>query len=152
MFSVSKAIFHALAGSRRLKRFASKYGMRHERSFARRFVAGETAGEAIAVAKQIEASGMMQTLDYLGESIATMQGATSATRAYLNVLHEIAAAGIGRNVSVKVSQLGLAVDRATCVDNLRRVLDLAAAHDFFVRIDMEDSRYTQVTLDIFETL
>jgi proline dehydrogenase len=44
------------------------------------------------------------------------------------------------------------VDRATCVDNLRRILDPAGTHNFFVRIDMEDSRYTQVTLDIFETL
>ena len=65
---------------------------------------------------------------------------------------EIAAAGIGRNVSLKLTQLGLTVDRATCVDNLRRILDGATPHEFFVRIDMEDSRYTQVTFDIFDTL
>ena len=152
MFFVSKAIFQALAGSKGLKRLASRYGMRHHRSFARRFVAGETVEEAIAAASAIEASGLTQTLDYLGESVATMAEADAATRTYIRVLHEIAASGIGRNVSMKLTQLGLTVDRATCVDNLRRILDPAAAHDFFVRIDMEDSRYTQVTLDIFETL
>jgi proline dehydrogenase len=152
MFLVSKAIFQALAGSKGLKSLASRYGMRHERSFARRFVAGETLGEAIAVARNLEAAGLSQTLDYLGESVLTMAEADAATRTYIALLNEIAASGIGRNVSLKLTQLGLTVDRATCVDNLRRILDPATAHDFFVRIDMEDSRYTQVTFDIFETL
>ena len=78
--------------------------------------------------------------------------ADRATRAYLATINEIAAADIGRYLSLKLTQLGLTIDRATCVDNLRRILDGAAPHDFFVRIDMEDSRYTQVTFDIFETL
>ena len=152
MLSVSKAVFHALASSRSMKTVASRYGMRRERSFARRFVAGETIAEAIAVARRIEQSGMTHTLDYLGESVATMAEADAATRAYLAILKDIRAAGIGRNVSLKLTQLGLTVDRATCVDNLRRILDPAAADGFFVRIDMEDSRYTQVTMDVFETM
>jgi proline dehydrogenase len=115
-------------------------------------VAGETLEETVPVARRIEASGMSLTLDYLGESVATMAEADQATRRYLALLQQIAAAGIHRNVSLKLTQLGLTVDRATCVDNLRRILDPAAAQDFFVRIDMEDSRYTQVTLDVFETL
>jgi proline dehydrogenase len=126
--------------------------MRSERSFARRFVAGETVDEAIAAARELEAAGLSQTLDYLGESVATMAEADAATRTYIGLLHTIAASGIGRNVSVKLTQLGLNVDRATCVDNLRRILDPATTHGFFVRLDMEDSRYTQVTFDIFETL
>ncbi len=152
MFSASKALFDLLADSKGMQRFASRYGMRREGSFARRFVAGETAAEAIAVARQIEASGMTQTLDYLGESAGSMVEADQATRAYIGILNEVAASGIGRNVSLKLTQLGLTVDRATCVDNLRRILDPATAHEFFVRIDMEDSRYTQLTLDIFQTL
>jgi proline dehydrogenase len=152
MLSVSKGIFHALAASKGMKSLASKYGLRTDRSFARRFVAGETVADAIAAARRIEAAGMAQTLDYLGESVATMAEADRATRAYLATINEIAAAGIGRNLSLKVTQLGLTVDRATCVVNLRRILDGATTHDFFVRIDMEDSRYTQVTFDIFETL
>jgi proline dehydrogenase len=150
--SVSKALFHSIAGSRRLKSVASRYGMRHPRSFARRFIAGETVEEAIAAAREIEAAGMMQTLDYLGESVGSMAEADQATRASLRIIESIAAAGIGRNVSVKLTQLGLTVDRATSVDNLRRVLDAATTHDFFVRVDMEDSPFTAVTLDIIETM
>jgi len=152
MIFVSKAFFHALASSRGLQKLASTYGMRHERSFARRFVAGEGAADAIAAARRLEAAGLTQTLDYLGESVATMAEADAAARTYIAILHEIAAAGVGRNISLKLTQLGLTVDRATCVDNLRRILDPAGALDFFVRIDMEDSRYTQLTFDIFETL
>ena len=149
---VSRAFFHTLAGSRTLQHLASRYGMRSQSSFARRFIAGETIDEAIAAARAIEANGMMQTLDLLGESVATMAEADAATRAYLAMFERIAAAGIGRNASLKLTQLGLTIDRATCVDNLRRILDAATASDFFVRIDMENSEYTQVTLDIFETV
>ena len=149
---VSKTFFHALAGSTPLKRLASTYGMRGSRSFARRFIAGETIEEAIAAARIIEASGMMLTLDYLGESVANMSEADAATRAYLGIIDRIVKAGVGRNVSLKLTQLGLTIDRATCVDNLRRLLDAAAAHDLFVRIDMENSPFTDVTLEVFETM
>jgi proline dehydrogenase len=152
MLSVSKAVFHALASSRSMKRLASRYGMTREQGFARRFVAGETLTEAIAAVRRIEAAGLTTTLDYLGESVSTMAEADKATRTYIAILNEVAASGVGRNVSLKLTQLGLTVDRATCVDNLRRILDPATAHDFFIRIDMEDSRYTQVTLDVFHTL
>jgi proline dehydrogenase len=150
--SVSKAFFHALAGSGQLKNLASRYGMRQRGSFARRFIAGETVEEAIAAAREVEAGGMLQTLDYLGESVASVAEADQATRDYLRVVEAIAAAGIGRNVSLKLTQLGLTVDRASCVDNLRRILDAGSAHDFFVRIDMENSPVTAVTLDVFETM
>ncbi len=149
---VSGAFFHTLAGRPTLKQLASRYGMRHPQSFARRFIAGENIDEAIDAARAIERSGLTQTLDLLGESVATMAEADAATRAYLAVIDRIVAAGIGRNVSLKLTQLGLTIDRATCVDNLRRILDRAAAHDFFVRVDMEGSAFTQVTLDIFETM
>ena len=150
--SVSKAFFHALAGNTRLKSLASRYGMRNPRSFARRFIAGETIEEGIAAARDVEAAGLSQTLDYLGESVASIAAADQATRAYLGVIGAIAGAGIGRNVSLKLTQLGLSVDRATSVDNLRRILDAAATHGFFVRVDMEDSSVTGITLEIVETM
>ena len=150
--SISRAFFHALAGSRTLKQLASRYGMRNPSSFARRFIAGETIDEAITAARTIESTGMTETLDLLGESVATMAEADAATREYLDVFDRIVVAGVGRNVSLKLTQLGLTIDRATCIDNLRRILDAGAAHDFFVRIDMENSPYTQVTLDVFETI
>ncbi|HEX5475197.1 MAG TPA: proline dehydrogenase family protein [Vicinamibacterales bacterium] len=150
--ALSKAFFHTLAGRPTLKRLASRYGMRRPESFARRFIAGETVDEAIDAARVLEAHGLSVTLDYLGESVANAAGADAATRAYLAVVERIAAAGITRNISLKLTQLGLTVDRATGVDNLRRILDAAASHAFFVRIDMEDSAYTQVTLDVFDTI
>jgi proline dehydrogenase len=149
---VSKAAFHTLARSSALKRMASRYGMRNPASFARRFIAGETVEEAIEAARAIEATGLSQTLDYLGESVGSIAEADLATRAYLSIIAKIAADGIGRNLSLKLTQLGLTIDRATSVDNLRRILDAAGAHQFFVRVDMEDSPFTQVTLDVFETI
>ncbi len=95
---------------------------------------------------------MLLTLDYLGESVSTTEAAAAATREYVRLIDVIVASGIERNISLKLTQLGVDVDRATCVDNLRRILDPAKRHGFFVRIDMENSRYTDVTLEVFETL
>lgn len=150
--AVSKAFFQTLAGSQKLKRLASRYGMRHERSFAHRFIAGESIEDAVAAARRIQSSGLLVTLDYLGESVTTIAEADAATREYLGLLERIAAAGIERNVSLKLTQLGLTIDRATCVDNLRRILDAGVAQQFFVRIDMENSPFAAVTLDVFETM
>lgn len=150
--AASKATFAALAESRTVKRLASRYGMRHPRSFARRFIAGETVPEAIEVARTLERTGLKITLDLLGEGVTTTEGATDATRAYGDVIQAVADAGITRNISVKLTQLGLAVDRATSLDNLRRILDQAAAVDCFVRVDMEQSAYVDDTLEIIETL
>jgi proline dehydrogenase len=148
--NAAKAFFHLLARNRPLQSLASRYGMRRPTSFARRFIAGETVDEAIAAARAVEARGFLQTLDYLGESVATLAEADAATREYLRIIDAVVASGIIRNLSLKLTQLGLDVDRATAVDNLRRILD--RADGFFVRIDMENSPYTDVTLDIFETL
>jgi proline dehydrogenase len=149
--AVSKAFFHGLARSTSLKHLASRYGMRRPGSFARRFIAGETIDEAIDAARLIQAGGMHITLDQLGESVATGAEADRATRTYLTVIDRIVEAGIERNISVKLTQLGLDVSRTTCEGNLRRILDTAKPHDFFVRIDMENSPYVETTLDIFET-
>jgi proline dehydrogenase len=148
--NASKAFFHLLAKSGVLRQLASRYGMRKPTSFARRFIAGESIDEAIPVAARIEAQGLLHTLDYLGESVRSLAEAETATREYLRIIDAILASSIGRNLSLKLTQLGLDVDRASAVDNLRKILDRAAG--FFVRIDMENSPYTDVTLDIFETL
>jgi proline dehydrogenase len=152
MYAGSKAFFYALSRSRLLKRLASRYGMAGERGFARRFIAGETIEEAIAAAKALQGRGMLITLDYLGESVRSLEEAAAATQEYVRLIHVIVESGIERNISLKLTQLGIDVDRATCVDNLRRILEPARRHGFFVRIDMEESKYTETTLDVFETL
>ena len=150
LYSASKAFFHLLARIDPLKALGSRYGMRHPASFARRFIAGETIDEAIAAARAVEARGFLQTLDYLGESVTSLAAADAATLEYLRIIDAVVASGIGRNLSLKLTQLGLDVDRASAIDNLRKIFD--RAEGFFVRIDMESSAYTDVTLDIFETL
>ncbi len=148
----SRALFHLLARSTLIRRLASRHGMVKETGFARRFIAGETIEEALAPALAIQQQGYLLTLDYLGESVRTREAATAATGEYLRLLQVIADAGVERNVSLKLTQLGLDIDRATCVDNLRRILGPASALGFFIRIDMEDSAHTDQTLEIFETL
>ena len=148
--SVAKTFFHLLARSERLKALASKYGMREANSFARRFIAGETVEEAIAAARIVEAQGLMHTLDFLGESVASRTESLAASLEYLRIIEVIKQSGIGRNLSLKLTQLGLGIDRADAADNMRRILD--AAEGFFVRIDMENSPYTDVTFEVFETL
>ena len=150
--TASKAFFGVLAGSDALKSLASRYGMRGRDGFARRFIAGESVEEAIDAARAIERERLLVTLDFLGESVASIAEADAATRAYLAVIDKIAASGVERNISLKLTQLGLTIDRATCVDNLRRILDAATAQSFFVRIDMENSPFTEVTLGVFETM
>jgi proline dehydrogenase len=150
--SASKGLFHLLALIKPFKTLASRYGMRHPSSFARRFIAGETTGEAIEAARAVETRGLLITLDHLGESVDSLASADVATREYFEVITQVVDSAIGRNISLKLTQLGLSVDRATCVDNMRRVLDRAEPAGFFIRIDMEGSAHTEVTLDIFETL
>jgi proline dehydrogenase len=150
--AASKAFFHLIATSTILKTLASRYGMRKPTSFARRFIAGETVAEAIEAARGVAARGMHITLDLLGESVTNLDEADAATRGYLAVIDAIIASGIERNLSLKLTQLGLDVDKASAVDNLRKILERAGPAGFFVRIDMESSAYTDVTLEIFETL
>jgi proline dehydrogenase len=149
--ATSKAFFHSLAQVETLQRMASRYGMRSG-GFARRFIAGESVEEAIAAVADLPGRGLRLTLDYLGESVASFDEANAAAQEYLRILDAIVASGIERNVSLKLTQLGLDVDRATAVDNMRRILEPADRHGFFVRIDMENSPYTDRTLQVLETL
>lgn len=150
--ALPKAVFSTLARSTVLKALASRYGMRHPTSFARRFVAGETVMEAIAAARVLERAGMAITLDHLGEKVTSRDAATEATRDYIDIMETAARAGISRNLSLKLTQIGLDIDRATSTDNLRRILDAADQSGFFVRIDMERSTYVEQTFEVFESL
>ncbi len=150
--ATSKALFQALAQSAWLKRLASKHGMAPGKGFARRFIAGETIEEAIRAISDLPARGLRLTIDYLGESVSSSEAAKSASDEYLRIVDAMVVAGIERNISVKLTQLGLNVDRATAVDNMRRILEHSAPHDFFVRIDMEGSAYTAQTIEVVEVL
>lgn len=150
--STSKAFFYLLSQSTTLKKTASRYGMRKPDGFARRFIAGETVEDAVEAARVLEAQGLLHTLDLLGESVSNLAKADAATRDYQRVVDTVIASGVGRNLSLKLTQLGLDVDKASTIDNLRKILERAEPAGFFVRIDMEGSHYTDVTFEIFETL
>jgi len=150
--AASKAFFHGLAQILTLQQLASRYGMAQGSGFARRFIAGESIDEAIVCVADLPNKGLHLTLDYLGESVASADAAAAAAADYVKIIEAIVASGIERNVSLKLTQLGLDVDHATAVDNMRRILEPADRHGFFVRIDMENSPYTEATLGILEVL
>ena len=119
------------------------------RRFASRFVAGETVEAAVAALTQLNAAGIRASLDLLGESVATPAEARAARDTYLETLDRIRHAGADANVSVKLTQMGLAIDERLCVENLRAIIAQARDDGSFVRIDMEQSEYTERTLQLF---
>ena len=150
--TVSRGAFSLLASSALLKKAATHYGLRGPGSLARRFVAGETHTDAIAAAHALEQLGLSVTLDLLGERVTTMATALEATRAYVALIGAAAEAGVPRGISVKLTQIGLDIDRATAIDNLRRVVEAGVEPGFFVRVDMESSAHTGDTFTTVETL
>src|SRR4051812_25147099 len=122
--SASKAFFQLLAQSRTLKTLATRFAMQSPASFVHRFIPGETVDDAIRAARVLEEHGLTETFDHLGESVTTLAEAVAATTDYLDVVKAVAAAGVERNISLKLTQLGLDVDRASAVDHLRKILEL----------------------------
>jgi proline dehydrogenase len=122
------------------------------RSMVARFVAGETLEEALAALARLRDQGLRTTVDVLGEAVTSAEAARAAADEYLETLDALAAGGLDRNVSVKLSQMGLAIGEDVCRANVERILVRAAAHDAFVRIDMEDHTTTDATLGLWRAL
>ncbi len=118
---------------------------------ARRFVAGRTVDEAVAVVAALNAEGLSATLDYLGENVATRAEAAAAADAYIETIDAIRASGIHSGISLKLTALGLDLGDDVAAAELERVLARAATKTppVFVRIDMEGSPYTARTLQLF---
>ena len=119
---------------------------------AKRFVAGQTIQEAISAVRHLNAFGILTTLDVLGENVSTRPAAEAAVAAYLEALDWIQREGLSSNVSLKLTQMGLDIDRDYCLDNVARICERAAAGKNFVRINMEGSAYTERTLNLFYDL
>jgi len=120
--------------------------------FAKRFVAGTTLSEAIGVVKRMEAAGFRTTLDYLGESVASREEALGATEKYIIIIKALKENRLDVFVSVKLSQLGLDIDRELCASNLRRIVEAAEKAKGFVRVDMEGSDKTSDTLGVIKSI
>jgi proline dehydrogenase len=129
-------------------RFVRRNGL--ARRFASRFVAGETVESAVAALRDLNGARLSASLDLLGESVQHAEEAVRARDTYLETLDRIRAAGADANVSVKLTQMGLDIDPALCIANLRAIIAKAKTHGSFVRIDMEQSAYTEKTLQLFK--
>ena len=132
----------------RIFRFIRGNGL--ARRFAARFVAGETVDSGVAALKALNAAGITASLDVLGESVHNADEAHAARDTYLETLDRIKAARADANVSVKLTQMGLDIEETLCVENMQAIVARAKAHDSFVRIDMEQSDYTERTLQMFK--
>jgi proline dehydrogenase len=117
-----------------------------------RFVAGETLDEALVALDRLHAAGFRTTVDVLGEAVTSVDAAHAAADEYLATLDALAARGLDRNVSVKLSQMGLELDEDVCRDSLTRILARAADTDAFVRFDMEGHATTDATLAMWREL
>ena len=117
---------------------------------ASRFVAGETLDSAVAAVRELNGRGIAASLDLLGESVTKAEEASACAASVVQILERIAVEKLDCNVSVKLTQLGLDLDRELCVRNMRGILDRGRDLGISVRIDMESSEHTQRTLDLFE--
>ncbi|MBI5652994.1 MAG: proline dehydrogenase family protein [Chloroflexi bacterium] len=148
--SLLRDAFLAMSTNETLHKFIVNFPL--ARRVARRFVAGETLAEAIAVVKKLNAQGLLVTFDQLGESVTTESEAREAKDGYLRALDAIATNQVQSQVSVKLTQMGLDLSADLCLDNLRQILGKAKPGGTFVTLDMEDAKHTQTTLNIFKTL
>lgn len=119
---------------------------------AKRFVVGETMDKAIIGVKKMNAKKIKCTLDILGEDIHEKSDAESLANEYIKLLEEIKKNKLDSNVSLKLTMMGLAIDKDFCLKNVEKIVKKAKELKNFVRVDMEGSDVTQVTLDIFYTL
>lgn len=122
------------------------------RHFSRPYIAGETLGDAIRIMRELNGTGLMATLDLLGESVHRRDVTDKAVREYVAALRAIGEHRLDSNISVKLTQLGLKLDADLCLENMRTLVREARALENFVRIDMEDSTCTSDTLAIYRRL
>ena len=119
------------------------------RRLASRFIAGDELTDALQVIRRLNREGFMVTLDCLGESVHEAAAAEAACQTYLQLLDRLAEEKLDSHVSVKLTQLGLAIDESLARRNLARLAESAARHHNFVRVDMEGSAFTDATLRVF---
>ena len=119
---------------------------------ASRFVAGETVGDAIRAIRELNEKCINATLDHLGEHTSTVEEADRATQDILFLLDEIEKAGVRTNVSIKLTQIGMGLDEEICRQNLVQILEQVRRNGNFLRIDMEDTPYTDTTLAIYYSM
>jgi len=122
------------------------------RRFSRRYIAGAELADAVRVVRRVNEEGASATVDVLGEYVTGEKEAWEAERLYRSVLDAVAARGLDSNISVKLTQMGLKVDRRLCREVVSSLLKAARETSNFVRIDMEDSSCTSDTIELYLSL
>jgi len=123
-----------------------KYG------FAKRFVAGESLEEALTASKDLCSQGRNVSLNHLGENVASEAAARDVCAGYIHMVEELHAKNLAGNISIKLTQLGLDIDKELCRSMAREIAARAAMLGRTIEMDMEGSAYTDFTLDIFESV
>jgi len=147
---VTRSTLLYLSRQERLKDFATTF--KPFKKLTARFVAGEDIAEAVLAIKQLNAISCTASFDHLNEGVSRMEETKAEVVEYKNILAKIDASGIQSNVSIKLTQFGLDIDPELTYRNARAVVEEAARRGNFVRVDMEGSNVTQVTIDIFKRL
>jgi len=119
--------------------------------FAKRYIAGPELSDAVNLTKKLNAKGAMTTIDVLGEFVSKVEQTVHFRNLAIKVLESIAENKLDANLSLKLTQMGLKISKALCLDNVEKILEKAKELGIFVRIDMEDSSCTDDTLKIYKT-
>jgi proline dehydrogenase len=117
-----------------------------------RFVAGEKLEDAIKAVEKLNSIGINATIDHLGENTTTPEEARRAAKTIEGILETIQESGVRSGVSIKLTQIGLALDEQMCAENLRQILEVARRCKSYVRIDMEDSPFVEATLRVYRDM
>ena len=147
---ILRALFLKLSTYRRLGELMDR--LPAARGVVRRFVAGTRAEDALGVITRLNDAGLLAAVTYLGENVATAGDAAHAADAYVALLDEIERRRLRAVPSLKLTHLGLDLDRALCVRHLTRVVERGARAGTSVWVDMESSAYTDRTLDLYAEL
>ena len=145
-----RAILLRLSRSKRLKRWAMK--SRLTRRMVERFIAGNDLAQAIDNGRRLNEAGIVLTMDHLGESVSSDSEADEAAAEYRTMIDRIKEQGLASTISIKPTQLGLALDPEECGRRLADVVEHGKSLGIGVEIDMEDSPYTDITLSIYEAM
>jgi proline dehydrogenase len=147
---VARSALLFLSRQEGLKDFATRF--KPFKKMTTRFVAGEDIETTIQAIRELNAHGCTASFDHLNESVTSVAETEGEVREYKKILGRIDETGIKSNVSIKLTQFGLSIDPELAYRNARAVVEEAARRRNFVRVDMEDSQVTQVTIDIFKRL
>ncbi|MFC0470561.1 proline dehydrogenase family protein [Halalkalibacter kiskunsagensis] len=147
--TLSKNFFLYLSKNKVLNKSAKRWGLKLG---AAQVVAGVSVASVVKVVKALNEKGLVCTVDHLGEFVLNREEAIESTNICIETLEAIATTGVNCNLSLKLTQLGLDIDRKLCVENILRILEVAKKNHNFIRIDMEDYAHYHQTLEIFREL